>query len=320
MPRVPRGGNGTSGGLSLPANRQEENRVRSHGKWLLIACMALVSGLATAKGGDTTPEPLETVSVLTLDGQIVIEPDGHVSDVSIDTKLAPTLAGMVRRHVLAWRFKPVSFGGEARQVKTFLHMALAAADTGGKYRVWVDSVRFPDSPEAVEQRIDGEPEPIRAGKFRLPNYPDELQARGLMATILLAIRVTPEGTAGDVVAVRSMYYDFGERKWRSPKGLKSLESNAVNSARHWTFKVPPAATRTPDQMTVVVPVHYTLGYDLNTPGVWVKVQRTPQRAIGWLPLQRDSIRLGIANSSGGDVSQYGSGPTLLGEVAGVPLL
>lgn len=73
-------------------------------------------------------------------------------------------------------------------------------------------------------------------------------------------------------------------------------------------------------MTVVVPVQYTMGYDLDAPGVWVKVQRTPQRAIGWLPPQRDSIRLGIANSSGSDVSQYGAGPILLGEVAGVPLL
>lgn len=283
-----------------------------------LLCALLLQATVSAKSAPL--EPLEAVSVLTLDGRIVIEPDGHVSDVSIDTKLAPTLAAMVRQHVLAWRFKPVSVGGEARQIKTFLHMGLAAADTAGKYRVWVDSVRFPDSPQSVEQRVDGEPEPIRAGKLRLPNYPDELQARGLMATILLAIRVTPEGTAGDVVAVQSMYYDLIERKWLSPKGLKSLESNAVNSARHWTFKVPPAAARTPDQMTVVVPVQYTMGYDLDKPGVWVKVQRTPKRAIGWLPVQRDSIQLGIANSSGGGVSQYGAGPTLLSEVAGVPLL
>lgn len=231
----------------------------------LFFALLPLAGVSAKSERVTAAAPLETVSVLTLDGQIVIEPDGQVSDVVVDTKLTASLAAMVKRHVLAWRFKPLTFDGAARQVKSLMHMGLAAADEHGKYRVWVDSVTFPEIAGSVVHHVDGEPEPISAGETRPPIYPAELQSRGFMVTALLAIRVTADGKAGDVVAVQSMYCGFNQPKWPSPKALKMLESNAINSARHWTFIVPGGSARVPDRMTVTV--QYSMGYDLNTPGV-----------------------------------------------------
>lgn len=288
----------------------------------LTGCLlfALLSPAAATAKSTPAMTPLETVSVLTLDGRIVIEPDGHVSDVEIYTKLTPTLTAMVRRNVLTWRFKPLKSGGTALTLSSLLHMGLAAADEQGKYQVWVDSVTFPEVVGSPVQHIDGEAEPISAARTSLPSYPAELQSRGFMGTILLAIRVTPDGKAGDVTAIQSMYYRFNQPKWPGPRALEVMEKSAVDAARHWTFVVPQGVPRAPERMTVTVPVHYVIDVDPHTPGVWVTVRRTPQRPIGWLPPATVTNRFGIANASGSAVSQYGAGPTLLNDPALVPLL
>lgn len=265
-------------------------------------------------------DALEEVSVLTLDGRIVIEPDGVVSDVTVETKLTPALAEVVKRHVAGWRFRPVLVDGVAKRASTALRLGLAGAGEGGELRIWVDSVSFPDYRKPTALRPDGELEPITGRVLRPPGYPPGLQQRGMMGTVLLAIRVTPEGKVGDVVAVQSMAYLFNKPAGLNPRALEVLEANAINAARRWSFNVPNAASRTPGQLTVTVPVQYDLGYVLEAPGQWLRVKRTAKRPIGWLPPKPGGIGLGVANSSGSSLTPYGEGPTLLQDVAGTTLL
>lgn len=290
---------------------------------LVCALAALAPGSVAQAGRANVArhiEGLERVALMTVDARIVIEADGTVSQAHVDTKIVPALAASLERNLLQWRFEPVLVAGKALRVNTRMRVALAAEQQGESYRVWVDGVDYPDDDTVAAVLPDGELEPIRAGRMYKPGYPLDQQMRGVMGRVMLAIRVTPEGTTGDVTVVQSLLYDFGRPLPLSRRALADFEAEAVRASRKWTYKVPPGPARKLEDMTVTVPVIFIMGdYDLDAPGQWLVVQRIPRQTIPWLPASQTRAGLGLASSGGGSVSQFGAGPKLIQDGSGMTL-
>ena len=289
---------------------------------LLLASLLPAPGLlAIAHAAEADSDGLETVLIMDVAGSVTIDPSGAVAEVKIDTPLIPSLQSSVERTVRLWRFKPVLIDGSARQVSTGMAIVLVATAVGQDYRVKIDSVHFSAGKGQVVARGDGDKEQISAGTLAPPKYSHDAQMANMNGAILLAIRVRPDGKVGEVSAVQSMLYEVPSHRGSLRRGLASLEATAVDCARHWTFNVPAdAATRSPEQMTVTVPVDFNLGYQFDVPGQWFKVMRLPRRPIGWLPATASDAQLGLASVGVSGVSPLASAFQLSQEVAGTPLL
>lgn len=290
----------------------------------MVAAMALAypgsSGAGNAARAARVVEGLEAVSILSLKGRVVIEPDGRVGSVKVDTALAPALNAAVEQMVGDWRFKPIVIGGVPQRATTGMNMVLAAreaADVETKYRVWVESVDFSDDAAAAVP-ADGEGPALSGRTMSPPGYPQSLQMRGVMGSVLLAFRITPEGRTGKVMVLQSHVYEFNRPKGSLDHSIETMERVAVNAAKRWTYNVPPGHPDTDREMTATTRVVFTLGYELDQPGIWLRVQRTPKRAIEWLPRSGADSRLGLAMASGG-LAQPGRGPQLLRDVTGTLL-
>lgn len=302
------------------------DRMTKHTRLVILALVcALAASAGVPAAWSAKPaeirhiEGLERVVLMTVDVHAMIEADGAVSRVSIDTKIAPTLAASLERSLLQWRFEPIRVAGQARRTNTHMRVALGAEQQGENYRVWVDGVDYPDARDPTGVLPDGELEPIEAGHMYRPAYPEYQQSRGVMGRVMLAVRVTPEGKTGDVMVLQSLLYDFGRPLPLSRRALADFEVEAVRAARKWTYKVPPGPAREVEDMTVTVPVIFFLDdVDLDAPGHWLVVQRVPRQTIPWLPASQERSGLGVA-SSGGGVSQFGAGPKLLQDVSGTSL-
>jgi outer membrane biosynthesis protein TonB len=287
---------------------------------LRVTFLALLLGLASPVHAKARPG-LESVSVMTVRGHVVIEPDGSVGAVKLDTAIEPpALATAIQELVGSWKFKPIVIGGARQRATTGMQLALAATPADdGQFKVWVDSVDFATTDAAVKVvRADGDVGEISGRSMKPPGYPPELEMRGVQGTVVLAIRVTPDGKAGQVMAVRSFLYEFNRPRGLTAATAVTLERTAISAAKRWTFDVPTGTPDTDHDMTVTTSVVFTLGYDLQAPGQWLRVQRTPKRPIAWLPASGADARLGVA-MTGGSVGQPGRGPELLRDVSGALL-
>lgn len=291
----------------------------------ITACLAMAASGASPSAADAPPslpiEGMERVALMAVEAQVMIETTGEVSQVRIDTKIAPSLAERLQHALLAWHFEPIRIAGEAQRVNTRVVLTLAAVDEGGSFKVSLDDVYYPDNSNPAAVLPDGESAPITGKYVRPPEYPQYPLAANAMGGVLLAIRVTPEGRVGEVMVVRSQLYEFDRATKLTRRSVAELEMAAVNAARHWRFNVPPSRVSEAEagDMTVTVPVHFSINYPLDAPGQWLSVQRSPTLPIRWLPDSQARSGLGLAGSGGGSVSQFGAGPKLLQDVVGSSL-
>ena len=123
---------------------------------------------------------------MTADGVVQIAPDGHVSDYRLNDGLSPTIAELVRKSVMGWRFEPVVVDGRAVVAKTAMQIQLSAEPAAGKadeFVVRVTEVKFGS--------------PKRAGG-RPPHYPEQAaHARVERVEVRLRRRALLEQRFGD---------------------------------------------------------------------------------------------------------------------------
>ena len=291
--------------------------LKAVGSSLLLAMLcsatpAIAADVAPANGA------IERVVIMHLDGNLIIEPDGSVSQAQMKTTVAADLAPSLDQTLRRWRFRPVVVAGTARRVSTAMHLVLVGVPAGDGYKVHVDSVTFPDRNDPTKTRPDGEPPTISGRRLGPPKYPEEVQTNGVMGTVILAIRVTPEGGVGEMVAAQTLLYNKAEGGNSARRSANLLEKAALAAALNWTFNVPEAKTRSPSSLTVIVPVQFNLGFDLDQPGQWLSVLRPPAREISW---QRRSGggSIGLASASGNGVSPLAGGLQLEQDVSGMTL-
>jgi hypothetical protein len=280
----------------------------------LVMVFALLS--ATASFASAPPEPptaetlkVETVIVMNVAGALVFEPDGQVSQVEIATKLLPDLHAAVERVIRRWKFEPVLVDGSARQARTGFRLQLVGTPVDAGYRIVVDGVDFglPDgTPKDLAKRAAAND--IGPGRLIPPTYPPDAQRQGASGTVVLAIRVTPEGKTGDVSVVRSMLLNTARMDPQSARRhLLSLEKESMRAARRWTYKLPAdAATRKPETLTVLAPVEFALyKVDQFATGEWLPVHRFPTRPAPWLPKAAPSTADSLGGAPGSVASLSG---------------
>lgn len=266
------------------------------------------------------PGKLERVVIMHVEGNLIIDADGSVPELKLRTAVTPQLASSLDRTIRSWRFYPVKVAGVARRVSTNMRLVLVGTAVGEGYKVHVDSVVFPDRNDPTVARADGDPLTISGKSLKRPGYPPELQMRGVMGTVVLAIRVTADGKVGDLAPVQSLLYNVATGGNAPRRDLALLEKVATSAARDWTFNVPDAESRSPETMTVLVPVQFNLGFDLEKPGQWLSVLRPPARAVSWQSKGAGGAVVGLASASGSSVSPLAGGLQLRQDVAGMSLL
>ena len=244
--------------------------------------------------------PLAHLMLMHVTGKLVIEPDGHVGDVSFASTFDPAVRAGLEANIRDWKFAPILVGGVARRAETGFEVRLAAEKVDGSFVVRMDGTDFDGASAKNVVLPDGVPVPITAKRMQPPVYPQDLMMSGKTGRVRLVIRVAADGHVEDVVAAQSLAFDFKGREQESVarRTIRVLERNAIIAARRWTFNVPPGhAERGPEAMTVSTDVEYAIKYDTTVAGQWVPVQRAPRRSIDWLPKDRAEA----AVSGGGGV-------------------
>ncbi len=290
----------------------------------VFACFVLLAGAAPAASGSAepsaSPDTLERVITLPVDGSILITPQGQVAEFQSNTPLPPELREKVDRNVLAWRFRMTSdnllLGGRAQ-----IRVVLAATKVGDGYAVKIDNVLFPGVPDPRAAAF--ETTPLISGKsLKPPLFPMPLQRAGVSGTVLLAVLVGADGHAEKVIPVQSMVFDVRGSDRVLAEAIRQFEKSAVYAARRWTYNVAPARGALPaDARTVMVPVAFTMEEtDSTAPGTWRTVVRAPKRSIEWLPDVPGSQHVGVSDINAGEMIPAVSLVQLTSDVIGKALL
>lgn len=282
----------------------------------LVVSLSMASP-ATAARKPRQPE-MESVLTMLVDGWLVIDTDGSVLDVDIETDIPASLRENLDRTVRGWRFYPVVIDGNVRRAKSPMHITLAANKEGENYRITVDNVLFPNpegSPAAGV--IDNRSVIISVRRRVVPEYPPQLlRGNGVEGAVLVAFRVGTDGRTAEVVARQAALYNvYGhDRLMRDVARL--LEDSAVQAVRKWTFNVQ-LKTDAPDSLdlTFLIPVIYTLTGP--KPGakrtdrqasqtLWRMEVRTARQPIPWLEDALEAKLAGVSDLRGGEMVPAGN--------------
>lgn len=289
----------------------------------LLLC--LVAGLSHAEPAVPLEPDLESVVILRVDGTLVLSPEGEVVHYLVSTKLSDELRRRLLLTVGTWKFKPVLIDGVPREVRTDMRVMLAARPVADRYRIDVDNVLFPGKGGIVPDGAKAISGAMTGRKLSPPQYPRGLAAANIRGTVLLAIRVSPEGTAEEVVVTQSMLVDVRGRDRVMKQALRAFESASTSAAIDWTFNISPELARKPGaERTVTVPIVFS-GSERRPPevgadGRWHTFVRGPMRPISWQPNEAGAQRVGVTDVAQGEIIPLISAIALTSDVVGAPLL
>jgi hypothetical protein len=266
----------------------------------LVALVLALVAPAVPRAADAAAEPIESVLVLAVEGDVFINADGSLADYRIDTPAPGNTAENVLRIARGWRFEPVLVEGKPQAVVARMRVALAATKQGEQFQVRVDNVTFPGLAAAARERARDEG--VRLEKNpRPPRYPPGVQRAGIAGRVLLALRYDESGKVTDVAAVQSMLFDRRESDEVTARAIELLEQAAVEAAHDWRIHKPVEGK----PRIAMTAVEFLANYHdkRNSDGTleaggWRLVSRTPKRYVEWL----DSKRNGTPS-----VSDIGSG-------------
>ncbi len=273
----------------------------------LVFCLAVSSAFARE-----IPSATESVMTMRVDGELAIDPQGKVLDYRIETELEPAVRAQIDKAVPHWRFVPVSIDGKATAVKSRMRITLAAQQVAAGYAVNIDNVVFHDDRATTIMQVmgaDAKPvDDISSRSRKPPGYPLGLMRAGVEGAVLVYIRVTPDGKAGDVAAVQSALFNVKGRDKTMAEALRLLEKNTVDALKKWDFNVPSGrASLNPALMTVAVPVHYTMERNSSdTPGQWRVEVRGSRQSAPWLTESMLAQDIGVSDLASGEMMPLSS--------------
>jgi TonB family protein len=312
------GGRGTLGAAHRQGSAMRPRRLASSVSLAALFACAGWAGAATAP-----PEPVESLLLMSVEGQVVIAPDGSVDALEIASKISPDLQAALEARLRAWRFAPVRVGGAPTRAQTRFELTLAAVRTGDRLGIRIEGANFGDATAKAAIVPDGMAEPITPISMPAPLYPQSLQAANQTGRVLLAILVSPDGRVEQVSAAQSLAFDFRHRQTDAAalRTMHVLERNAIRAARQWRFKVPAAtAALPPARRTVMGVVEYVLVYDTGKSGQWLPVQRGPRHPLDWMPPDRRDAGVALGASGGTQLSGLDSPYRLVAAADGQPVM
>lgn len=251
-------------------------------RWGMLVALAAMAATAQARDLDAVRAQVE--NSLLVKGEVVIQPDGSVSGVTIarEDQLAAGIAGMISGAATQWKFEPVLRDGRPVPARTKMSLRLMARPLGdGQFNVSIASVAFGD-PQGTR------PGELHGRRMTPPSYPEDLAGRHVSGTVYVLVRIGHDGkvmqAAVEQVNLRTLASEDEMAGFR-----EGFAKSALAAARHWTFD-PPSADR-PEageaSWTVRVPVAYMLRGqatedDAEREGRWFAYLPGPRTRAPWL--------------------------------------
>ena len=293
---------------------------------LIALCLLAMASAATIQAKATAPAaaPLESLVIMQVDGNIVIDPLGRVADYRVDTPVLEELRVAIDRAVRQWRFQPVVIDGTPRRVSAKMRVVLAATRIAEKFQVKIDNVVFPDADKSSRERWKNEnaSATISIRSIQPPGYPRALMQAGVSGRVLLGVRIGADGRVAEVVAIQSMVFDVSGRDRTLAAAIRQFEGAAVSAAKSWRFNVvAKSVALAPKDMTGMVPVEFVMDRSkVDLPGQWRTVVRLPKRPMGWLKETPEIQKIGVSDVVNGELISLSDSPVLASAVIGTELL
>lgn len=297
-------------------------------RMLKAGVLALLLASAGAQAGDRLAVQAAGESVMTMrvDGDLLIDTEGRVTEYSLRTALDPSLRQMLDKAVPAWRLVPVTQGGRPVNAKTPMRIILAAREVPAGYEVRIENVVFaPITPEdhaaakasqlAARERgesigVAGEQPRVTVfithQKMQPPRYPKGLMIAGVEGTVLLSLRLNPDGTVAEVVASQSSLLNARGRSSVLDKARALLEQESMRVAAQWRYTVdavPPELLDVED-LTLRVPIEFRMGRGDGKvgalDGAWRLEFRGPNLPAPWLQGKASEQVVGVSDLAGSE--------------------
>lgn len=270
---------------------------------LWLACTGAQAGTAPAEQGSG-----ESVLTMRVDGELTIGTQGEVEAYALRTELTPDIQKMLDKAIPKWAFVPIEQDGKPVRAKTPMRITLVAREIGEqKYEVKIDNVIF--SPLTKEDREAAERAAgkavARMNRLPFPRYPQELMLAGIEGSVLLRLRLNPDGSVADVFAEQSSLYNVKGSRRALDKARALLEKSATDAARKWTYSVENASAEQTQDIDVKVPVKYSLKgpdeIERDGVGVWRYEYRGPRLDPPWPKTDDMELAVGVSDLNSGEM-------------------
>lgn len=270
---------------------------------LWLACTGAQAGTAPAEQGSG-----ESVLTMRVDGELTIGTQGEVEAYALRTELTPDIQKMLDKAIPKWAFVPIEQDGKPVRAKTPMRITLVAREIGEqKYEVKIDNVIF--SPLTKEDREAAERAAgkavARMNRLPFPRYPQELMLAGIEGSVLLRLRLNPDGSVADVFAEQSSLYNVKGSRRALDKARALLEKSATDAARKWTYSVENASAEQTQDIDVKVPVKYSLKgpdeIERDGVGVWRYEYRGPRLDPPWKKADDMEPVVGVSDLNNGEM-------------------
>lgn len=276
-------------------------------RWIVLVCLWVVplGGMAREKLAISN-----SVMTMRVDGEITVGQGGGVLDYKITTPIKPELQQLLDKAVRKWTFHPVIVDGKPVVAKNNMRITLAAREAGRGYAVSVDNVTFrgmsSESPAGQDQPSTEQAESvvITAKSMKPGGYPSGLMRAGVEGAVLLYVRVSPQGSVDDVIAVQSSLYNVRGRRDVLDKARRLLEDAAIAAAKRWKFDVTVIKPEpTAADLTVSVPYWYVMSDNARgeNPGQWRVELRSEKAVAPWLVEASSAQDIGVSDLDSDDV-------------------
>lgn len=270
---------------------------------LWLACAGAQAGTAPAEQGSG-----ESVLTMRVDGELTIGTQGEVEAYALRTELTPDIQKMLDKAIPKWAFVPIEQDGKPVRAKTPMRITLVAREIGEqKYEVKIDNVIF--APLTKEDREAAERAAgkavARMNRLPFPRYPQELMLAGIEGSVLLRLRLNPDGSVADVFAEQSSLYNVKGSRRALDKARALLEKSATDAARKWTYSVENASAEQTQDIDVKVPVKYSLKgpdeIERDGVGVWRYEYRGPRLDPPWKKADDMEPVVGVSDLNNGEM-------------------
>lgn len=271
------------------------------------ALLGALLAIATTAVQASTAQDLESSTVIK--GTIVLAKDGTVRTAVVDDadKYGQSIANLVRKTALQWRFQPVLRDGEPVLAKASMHVRVILKKMpDGNYNARVKGATFGDNDPNDTDTLHNSGD----NKRIQPQYPGAAIRGRVQGTVYLALHVDRRGRVTEAVAEQVNLGNLGpDRVLQQYREI--LAKAALTAARKWIYTIPTTGKLAKqDSWTARVPVNFQLNA-LGAPEpdrTWQTYVPGPYTPAPWVDRPDMDAADAIAD---GAVQTDGAGPTLL---------
>lgn len=245
----------------------------------LLSLMLVAIGPVSARTPDRQLE--QVVNSMPASGTIEIDTQGHVAAYTIKDAGAydQALLDLMARNIRRWVFKPVLVDGVPRAARFDMYLRLQAKPLDdGKFEVSIASAAFGSKDAAPPHSQVA----VRAERTP-PRYPEGELRKGVGGTVVLLLRIGPDGDVMDA-AVEQTNLSVVGRDGEMDTWRRNLERATLAAARRWTFEPPTVGEEAGKaRWTVRTPVKFTpaLHPAPVVPGQWQRYVPGPRYPLAW---------------------------------------